>query len=57
MKRILHIVSIMDRAGQETLIMNLYRNINREKIQFDFLCTWNRKGDYDDEIISSTKYD
>jgi len=52
MKRILHIVSIMDRAGQETLIMNLYRNINREKIQFDFLCTWNRKGDYDDEIIS-----
>lgn len=50
--RILHVVSTMDRAGQETLIMNLYRNINRDKIQFDFLCTNNKKGDYDSEIAS-----
>ncbi len=34
--RILHILSCMDRAGTETLLMNLYRNINREKVQFDF---------------------
>lgn len=52
MKRILHVVSKMDRAGQETLIMNLYRNIDRTKIQFDFLCTNPDKGDYDDEIVS-----
>lgn len=50
--RVLHVVSIMDRAGQETLIMNLYRNINRDKIQFDFLCTLAKKGDFDDEIFS-----
>lgn len=50
MKRILHVVSKMDRAGQETLIMNLYRCIDRTKVQFDFLCTNPDKGDYDDEI-------
>ena len=50
MKRILHVVSLMNRAGQETLIMNLYRNINRNEFQFDFLCTLSGKGDYDDEI-------
>ena len=32
--RILHIVSFMQRGGLETLIMNCYRNIDREKMQF-----------------------
>lgn len=50
--KVLHYVSIMDRAGQETFIMNLYRNINRDEIQFGFLCSENRHGDYDDEIYS-----
>lgn len=50
MKRILHSVSVMDRGGQETFIMNVYRNIDRQKFQFDFLCSLNKKGDYDDEI-------
>lgn len=49
--RILHVVSIMDRGGQEALIMNLYRNLNREEIQFDILCTLHEKGDFDDEIL------
>lgn len=49
-RRVLHVVSAMDRAGQEMLIMNLYRNIDRSKIQFDFLCSWHKKGDFDDEI-------
>lgn len=35
--RILHIVGSMYRGGVETFIMNVYRNINRELIQFDFL--------------------
>lgn len=48
--RILQVVSRMDRAGQETLIMNLYRNIDRSQIQFDFLCSVSGKGDYDEEI-------
>lgn len=50
MIKVLHYVSLMNRGGQETFIMNVYRNIDREKIQFDFLCSDNKKGDYDDEI-------
>jgi glycosyltransferase involved in cell wall biosynthesis len=49
--RILHVVSKMDRGGLETLIMNIYRNINREKIQFDFLTHREGIGSYDSEII------
>lgn len=37
MLRILHIVTYMGRGGLETMIMNYYRNIDRTKIQFDFL--------------------
>lgn len=39
----------MNRGGAETLIMNLYRNIDRSKVQFDFLTC--KKGDFDEEII------
>lgn len=52
MKRILHIIGKMDRAGAETMLMNLYRNINRSKVQFDFITFTNDKGDYDDEILA-----
>lgn len=48
--RVLHIVDRMDRAGAETLIMNLYREIDRERIQFDFYCTSTAVGDYEEEI-------
>ena len=50
MKRVLHIVSAMDRGGAETLIMNVYRNIDRSKLQFDFVVHRSEKGDFDDEI-------
>lgn len=46
--RILHAVVNMNRGGAETLIMNLYRNIDRSKIQFDFLTC--RPGVFDQEI-------
>lgn len=52
MIKVLHFVSKMDRAGQETFIMNVFRNIDRNKFQFNFLCTSPDKGDYDDEIKS-----
>ena len=42
----------MNRAGLETMLMNYYRNIDREKIQFDFLTHRKEKGDYDAEIES-----
>lgn len=50
MKRIVHIIGKMDRAGAETMIMNLYRAIDRSKFQFDFLSFSNKRGDFDDEI-------
>lgn len=52
--RILHIVGAMNRGGTETLLMELYRHIDRSKIQFDFL-VYNYTGKpaaYDEEIIS-----
>lgn len=52
MIKVLHYVSVMDRGGQETFIMNVYNQIDRGKIQFDFLCSLDKKGDYDDEIKS-----
>lgn len=51
MKRILHVVGAMDRAGAETMIMNLYRVIDRKQFQFDFLYFTDKKCDYDDEIL------
>ena len=51
-KTVLHLCSIMNRAGQETFIMNLYRNIDRSTMQFAFLCLAEGKGDLDDEIES-----
>lgn len=39
MIRVLHSVSNMDRGGIETMLMNYYRHIDREKVQFDFSST------------------
>jgi len=50
-KRILHIIGKMDRAGAETMVMNLYRTIDRSQFQFDFVVFSDEKGDYDEEII------
>lgn len=52
MIRILNVVSSMNRGGAETLIMNIYRKIDRTKIQFDFVVHSLEKGDFDDEIKS-----
>lgn len=49
-KKVLHYVSSMNRGGQETFIMNVFRKINKEKVSFDFLCVLSEKGAYDDEI-------
>ena len=52
MIRILQCVNNMHRAGLETMLMNYYRNIDRDKIQFDFLVHRQEHSDYDDEIES-----
>lgn len=50
MIRVLHIVGNMNMGGQETFIMNLYRKIDTNKIQFDFVVHSKIRGYYDDEI-------
>lgn len=45
-------VTTMNRGGLETMLMNYYRHIDRNKIQFDFLVHRDFKADYDDEILS-----
>ena len=50
--RVLHAVPKMDREGIQSFLMNVYRNIDREKIQFDFLIHSKEKGAFDDEILS-----
>lgn len=51
-RRILQISYDMSRGGAETLIMNIYRNIDRSKIQFDFLLHSKEKSAYEDEITA-----
>lgn len=50
MIRVLHVIRKMDCGGAETLLMNLYRNIDRNKVQFDFMVHTAEEGFYDAEI-------
>lgn len=50
--RILHVLTAMNMAGTETLLMNLYRNIDRTKVQFDFAVSTENSCAYDAEITS-----
>lgn len=50
--RVLQVVTQMNRDGLESRLMDIYRNIDRSKIQFDFYTFRLEKGQYDDEIIS-----
>ncbi|MBQ6455372.1 MAG: glycosyltransferase [Eggerthellaceae bacterium] len=48
--RVLHVIGKMDRAGAETMVMNLMRTIDQHDVTFDFLVHTNETADYDDEI-------
>ena len=50
--RVLQVVTQMHRAGLETMLMNYYRHINRDNIQFDFLVHRTGTFAYDEEILS-----
>lgn len=50
--RVLQVLGILDRGGAETMIMNLYRNVDREKLQFDFVVHTSRTGAYDAEVAA-----
>ena len=46
--RVLQVIRRMNMGGAQMFIMNVYRKIDRTKIQFDFLL--NEKGTFDEEI-------
>ncbi|MDH7446573.1 glycosyltransferase family 1 protein [Aquimarina sp. 2201CG14-23] len=48
--RVLQVFTIMNRGGSESMIMNYYRKIDRNKVQFDFLVHRTEKAVFDDEI-------
>lgn len=48
--KVLHVVGGMTSGGLETLIMNIYREIDREKFHFDFAVQTTESCFYDEEI-------
>ena len=50
--RILHVIGKMDFGGAEALIMNIYRNIDRCRVQFDFVENTTEEAAFDKEILS-----
>lgn len=50
--RVLCVFSSLDRGGAESMCMNLYRNIDRELVQFDFVKHTNKTGAFEEEILS-----
>ena len=52
MIRVLQVATYMGRGGLESMIMNCYRHIDREKVQFDFLVHRQEQAAFDDEIES-----
>lgn len=48
--RVLQVVTNMDMGGLENRIMDIYRNIDKDKVQFDFLVHRNQEGYFDNEI-------
>lgn len=48
--RILHVLGGVGLGGAESRIMDIYRHIDKEKVQFDFLVHQTKKGYYEEEI-------
>lgn len=48
--RILQIVVQMNRGGIENMLMNYYRHMDREQVQFDFMVHGQEHNDFDEEI-------
>lgn len=51
--RVLQVVSTPNIGGVETMLMNIYRNIDKSKVQFDFTSHGEDKGKYSSEIEAS----
>lgn len=49
--RVVHVLGKLNMGGAETMVMNLYRAIDKNIVQFDFVIHTNEKCDYTDEIL------
>lgn len=49
--RVLQIVRKMDIGGVQTMLMNYYRKIDKEKVQFDFIVQGEQEGYFENEIL------
>lgn len=50
--RVLHVLGQLNIGGAESRIMDLYRVIDKDKVQFDFAVHGNTKGYFEDEVVS-----
>jgi len=48
--RVLQVLGTTGLGGAESRVMDLYRNIDRERVQFDFAVHTSKKGYFDEEI-------
>ena len=48
--RVLQVMPAMDAGGMETFVMNVYRTLDRERVQFDFLYHYDKPCFFDNEI-------
>lgn len=49
--RVLHVVGSLGRGGAESMVMSLYRAVDRTRVQFDFLVYTSGPDVFDDEVI------
>ena len=48
--RVLHNINSLHFGGSQALVMNIYNNIDRSKVQFDFVVTSEEKKDFYDQV-------
>lgn len=49
--RVVQVLGALNIGGAETMVMNLYREIDREKVQFDFIIHTTEHCDFTDEVL------
>lgn len=52
MVRVLHVVGGMNLGGAETLVMNMYRHVDRSQVQFDIAVQSDQPGHFDAEVVA-----
>lgn len=50
--RVLHVIGAMNRAGAESMLMTLYRSLDKTRLQFDFLEFSEADSDFSQEIVA-----